>query len=215
MTARPKPRGRRAYAGLKRALDLSIAIPLLCAAAPVLSVLALAIQRRSPGPVWFRQRRIGRDQRPFAVFKLRTMHADAEQRLARMLAEQPALRARWEQHAWMQDDPRVAGRAAMFARRYGLDELPQLWNVVRGEMSMVGPRPVEPAVVEALFSPAERRARHCVPPGLTGLWQVRRASPSVESLRRFDLVYLRHRSLRLDLWILAQTPSALLSGRVS
>ncbi|MET0342339.1 MAG: sugar transferase [Polyangiales bacterium] len=201
------------HARVQRVLDLGIALPALVASVPLLLMLASAIQRASPGPVVFTQPRIGRDGRPFRVYKLRTMYPDAEARLREALARAPEVRRRWLRRGWMPDDPRVAGRAARFARRYGLDELPQLWNVVRGEMSIVGPRPIEPYLAEGLFSRDEWDERNRVRPGLTGLWQVRRANPSVDSLRRFDLLYLRRRSVGLDLWILARTPGVLLQGR--
>jgi lipopolysaccharide/colanic/teichoic acid biosynthesis glycosyltransferase len=198
---------------LKRVLDLTVALPLLVASTPLLLAFALAIRRRSPGPVWFVQQRAGRAGHQVRIWKLRTMHTDAAERLAQRFARDPEAARAYQKHAFLSDDPRVAGPVALFARRFGLDELPQLWNVARGELSLVGPRPIEQHLLQALFSEPERARRAQVTPGLTGLWQVRRSAASVASLRRYDLFYLQRRSLRLDLWILSQTPRALLHGR--
>lgn len=203
----------RAYEWFTRALDLGIALPLAVASAPVLGLLALGIRRASPGPAWYVQPRRGRAHTLIHVRKLRTMHPHGDRLLSEYLTSHPDAAQPYGRTAYLANDPRIAGKAALFARRFGLDELPQLWNVIAGEMSLVGPRPIEEHLRLTLFAEDERAARAAVRPGLTGLWQVRRRNPSIRSLRRYDLFYLQRRSWRLDLWVLMQTPAALLAGR--
>lgn len=147
------------------------------------------------------------------VWKLRTMHVASDQILATHLTQHPEQVEAYQRTSYLPHDPRIAGQAAYIARRFGIDELPQLWNVIAGDMSLVGPRPLEEHLRVRLFSEPERAARASVKPGLTGLWQVRRRTPSVRSLRRYDQFYISHRSWKLDLWLLSQTPGALLSDR--
>ena len=197
---------------VRRLVDVAVAVPALAIATPLTAMVGIAIRARSPGPFFFSQERPGSGGRHVRVHKLRTLHVDAEQRLAQCLATDPAARRRWERERCLASDPRVAGLAGRLARRYGIDELPQLWNVLRGEMTLIGPRPLESTLLDSLFSPEERAHRQSVTPGLTGLWQVRRRVDSTLSLRRYDLFYLQRRSLAFDLWILWQTPRALARG---
>lgn len=174
---------------------------------PLLVLIAVLIRSTSPGPVLFRHTRIGYGGRPFQVLKFRTMHADAESRAADLLrlntASGPLFKIR--------HDPRITP-VGRWLRRLSLDELPQLWNVLNGSMSLIGPRPSSPAEV-ARFSPQEHR-RHAVRPGLTGLAQVSgRSDLDWESAIALDLHYVEHRSARLDLIILLRTVPAILSGR--
>jgi lipopolysaccharide/colanic/teichoic acid biosynthesis glycosyltransferase len=197
----------------KRVLDLMVAVPVLVAALPIMLVAAAVIRIASPGPALFRQVRIGHGERPFMMLKLRTMRVDGDD---------SAFRERNIQEIIGQADPGSDGifKAAdderivpggAFLRRYSIDELPQLLNVVRGEMSLVGPRPSLPWEV-ALYT-AEQRRRHECPPGMTGLWQVSgRNRLSVQQMLELDLIYVRRRSLRLDLWILWRTLPAVLLG---
>src|SRR5690606_27315247 len=139
---------------------------LLALLLPVMALLALAIRFTSPGPVIFRQQRAGKNGRTFTMFKFRSMRTGAEE-------EQSALRERNELHGpafKLADDPRITPLGRIL-RRHSLDELPQLWNVLRGEMSLVGPRPLPVAEAEAIAHGADRR-RLSVKPGLTGLWQI-------------------------------------------
>jgi lipopolysaccharide/colanic/teichoic acid biosynthesis glycosyltransferase len=189
------------------------ALALLVAAAPLLAAFALAIRRHHPGPVLFGQLREGRDGAPFTMWKLRTMVVDAERHLAQRLRADPALAAEWRRFGCLRRDPRIAGGAARLARQLSVDELPQLWNVVRGEMALVGPRPLPPELAAAL-PPVARALRNAARPGMTGLWQVRRRSEAdLRGMARYDLIYVRRRCLRLDLWILLLTPAAVLSRR--
>lgn len=191
---------------LKRAMDISFSAVALILSLPVLVVAALAIKLDSPGPVFFRQQRIGKDGKPFTIIKLRTMVVDAEQRLPELVdlgdLDQPAFKIR--------NDPRVT-RVGRFLRRTSLDEIPQLWNVLRGGMSLVGPRPEEEAVV-ALYD-ERQRVRLSVKPGLTGPMQVAgRARLTFEERLALDRDYLDNISITGDLIILLKTPAAILRG---
>ena len=184
----------------KRALDIAGAIlgfPVLAALFPF---AAIAIRIDSPGPIIFRQRRVGRGGRLFTCYKFRTMVRDAE-------AMKPALRDRNELAGpWfkIRDDPRVT-RVGRILRRYSIDELPQLINVLRGEMSLVGPRPATPDEVRA-YAPWHME-RFRMRPGMTGLWQTsgRNEIRDFDEAVRLDLAYMRSWSLRKDIAILART----------
>jgi lipopolysaccharide/colanic/teichoic acid biosynthesis glycosyltransferase len=194
------------YQTAKRAFDVAIAAVALIVVAPVLLALALAICAGSRGAPLFRQRRVGRFGREFMMWKLRTMARDAEERRTALLAES-------RDPAWLHvdDDPRVT-RIGRILRRSSLDELPQLVNVLRGSMSLVGPRPLPPA--EHAHVPAWSLARLDVRPGLTGLWQVRgRTSVGFHDMLQFDCEYVRDLSWRVDLAILVRTVPAVLLAR--
>jgi lipopolysaccharide/colanic/teichoic acid biosynthesis glycosyltransferase len=182
--------------GLPRAADLAIAVVGLVLTAPLFAVVALAIRLESPGPVLYRQRRVGKDGRIFELFKLRTMRQGADP-----VGVGTAVTA---------GDPRVT-RVGALLRRFSLDELPNLINVLRGEMRIVGPRATLPAQVE-LYTPRQLR-RLDLRPGVTGWAQIHgRAGIPWEERIELDVWYVEHRSLWLDLKILARTPGALLGG---
>ena len=196
--------------GWKRPFDLVVGTIALLVALPVILCLAVAVVLDSPGPAFFRQERVGRDGRPFRIWKLRSMQAGCDQAVHRRAA------ANWfagrpESDAYKSlDDPRIT-RFGRLLRRSNLDELPQLLNVVKGEMSLVGPRPGIPYEL-ALYRPADVR-RLSVPPGITGLWQVsRRDRLSAAEMMELDLRYVRQASLWLDLRILFMTAPALLAS---
>lgn len=197
---------------LKRVLDYVFAALLLLPAAALLLVLAAAIKLTSPGPVIFRQTRAGFNGHPFVILKLRTMRHDADAPLDPALAAQNQLRGPAFK---MAADPRLTpiGR---HLRRHSLDELPQLWNVLRGEMSLVGPRPLPVAEIARIADFAQRR-RLSVKPGMTGLWQVsgRNNLADFEDWIRLDLAYIDQWSLWLDLKILFATIPVTLLGRGS
>jgi len=183
--------------GLPRWADVAIAALALALASPVLALGATAIKLDSRGPVIYRSRRVGRDGVEFDLLKLRTMHAGNDP----VGVGTPVLSA----------DPRVT-RVGGLLRRLSLDELPNLWNVIRGEMGIVGPRPTLAAQVE-LYTPHQRR-RLEVKPGLTGWAQVNgRAGIPWEERIELDVAYVEHRSLSLDMEILARTVRLLISGR--
>ena len=190
----------------KAVLDRILGGALLLAASPVILGAALAVRLTSPGPAFFRQRRIGVDGRPFTMWKLRSMYVDAEQRRAALLAQSDRDGLMFKMH----DDPRIT-RVGRLLRRYSIDELPQLWNVVRGDMSLVGPRPPLPQEVDGYHDAVNRRLH--VRPGLTGLWQVSgRADLSWEEAVRLDLRYVDNWSVAMDLLILWKTARAVLGG---
>ncbi|MGF1551338.1 MAG: WecB/TagA/CpsF family glycosyltransferase [Paracoccaceae bacterium] len=191
----------------KRALDLAVAGAALAALSPLFLLAALAIRTESPGPVFFRQTRVGRDGRHFRIFKFRSMHADAETRRAALLAESDRAGVCFKARR----DPRVT-RVGRWLRRFSLDELPQLLNVVIGDMSVVGPRPALPEEVAAY--PVHALGRLVVRPGLTGLWQVSgRADVDFDRMVAMDVAYARSRSILLDLSLMALTFRAVLGGR--
>ncbi len=197
----------------KRLIDLVGAALGLVFLAPVLLTIAVMIRKDSPGPILFLQNRRGRGGQPFRIYKFRTMRPDAETLLTSLEAENEAARGVLFK---MRDDPRVT-RLGRFLRRTNLDELPQLINVLRGEMSLVGPRPFQERDCERLdaLDPAGAARRLEFPPGLTGPWQVGRVSPTdSEHLLELDLGYLDNWSLRLDLQILYRTVFVVLRGFV-
>ena len=186
---------------------MTIAGTALLVLVPVLAVAAIAVRLSSPGPVLFRQRRLGRHMQPFTVLKFRTMRADADSALHRdyvrsLIGTQPPENAPDNLYKLV-IDPRVT-RVGRFLRSWSLDEVPQLWNVLRGEMSLVGPRPVIEYEVEQY--PDWYLRRFAVKPGLTGLWQVSgRNEKTYEEMVRYDIEYAERRSLWMDLRILART----------
>ena len=192
---------------IKRALDVTFSLALLILVSPILAVCAIALRLESPGPIIFKQVRIGLNKRPFDMFKLRSMYEDAELRQASLESQNEMDGAAFK----IENDPRIT-RVGNFLRRTSLDELPQLVNVVRGEMSLIGPRPL-PLRDFARFDLDAHRRRFSVYPGITGLWQVSgRSSLSFEDWMQLDLHYVDNWSLLLDLKILIKTiPAVLMS----
>ena len=193
---------------LRRGLDIVLAATVLLLLSPVVAVVVFAIAVSSPGPVVFRQRRLGRDLNPFTVFKFRTMHANADSAphrdYVRTLIDSQDDEGSSQGGLYkLAVDDRVTGVGRLL-RKSSLDELPQLWNVIRGEMALVGPRPVIP--YEAELYPAAYLGRFAVKPGLTGLWQVSgRNERTYEEMVRLDVEYAERNSIGLDLLILAKT----------
>lgn len=199
----PDALGKAGSYRLKRVLDVVVSTLALLFLGPLMMIVALLIWIFDPGPVIFSQDRIGRGGQPFKIFKFRSMYVNADDLLAKTLARDPHSRAEWLSCQKLQRDPRVTplGR---FLRLSSIDELPQLFNVLRGDMSLVGPRPI----VDAERSRYGRHIHHycMVSPGITGLWQVSgRNDTSYERRVAMDVMYSRRASLRLDLWILAMT----------
>jgi lipopolysaccharide/colanic/teichoic acid biosynthesis glycosyltransferase len=191
---------------VKRAIDIVVALLGLLLATPLLLVLALLVAASSPGAPVFRQRRAGRDGREFRMWKFRTMVAGAERLRPLLVAD--SRDADWLD---LEHDPRVTAVGRLL-RRTSLDELPQLLNVLRGEMSLVGPRPLP--LEEHARVPDWAAARSAVRPGVTGLWQVRgRAALGFTAMLELDCEYVSSASLRLDLTILARTVPAVLAAR--
>jgi len=203
----PAPPRRVARIVVKHLWERTAAAAALVLLLPVLILIWLVVRCDSRGPALFRQQRVGRDGTPFTMLKFRTMRIDAEEQLSRLTAERGVTATLFK----LADDPRVT-RVGRWLRRYSLDELPQLVNIVRGEMALVGPRPALPR--EVMRYDRETRRRLSVDPGLTGLWQVSGRSdlPWHESVR-LDLDYVDHWSLRRDLAIVARTFGAVLGHR--
>jgi exopolysaccharide biosynthesis polyprenyl glycosylphosphotransferase len=192
---------------LKRAFDIVGSILLLLLLSPLLLGIVVAVRLSSRGPVVFRSMRRGIGQRPFACLKFRTMYTDAERLQSGLEEFNEATGALFK----IRDDPRLTPIGRVL-RRFSLDELPQLVNVLRGEMSLVGPRPLPERDYEMLEE--WHRKRYLVLPGLTGLWQVSgRAELDFDDLVRLDFIYLEHWSLALDLTILLKTLPAVVSRR--
>jgi exopolysaccharide biosynthesis polyprenyl glycosylphosphotransferase len=191
---------------LKRVLDIVLSAAGLLMFAPLLAVISLVIRLDSSGPILYRSRRAGKRGKIFVCYKFRTMRPDAD-RLKSQLRQ-------WNERQGpffkMVSDPRIT-RVGGFLRRYSLDELPQLWNVLRGEMSLVGPRPHPLDDVELYEAGDFHRLR--VSPGITGLWQVSaRSDPSFRRSLALDSEYIEQWSLGLDLWILCRTIPVVLQG---
>lgn len=196
--------------GLVRAMDLVMALALLIVLLPVIALTALCIAVSSPGPVIFKQTRIGFGGREFECWKFRSMREDASERLASLLAARPDLQEEWARDQKLSDDPRITALGT-FLRSSSLDELPQLVNVIRGEMSLVGPRPI----VHSEIPKYGRYITHYLSqkPGLTGLWQVSgRNNTSYRRRVAADVLYARKASFGTDLAILLATVPAVLSG---
>jgi len=188
---------------IKRAGDIGFSLLVLALGSPLLLLLAVLVKLSSKGSVFYCQRRIGRGYRGFGCLKFRTMRKDADRVLAQVLASDPELRAEFERDFKLKNDPRITP-IGKFLRRSSLDELPQFINVLKGEMSVVGPRPI-------VWDELERYGRNMdqvlsVRPGLTGLWQVSgRNNLPYETRVKLDLFYARNRSFWLDLGIILRT----------
>jgi exopolysaccharide biosynthesis polyprenyl glycosylphosphotransferase len=197
--------GWRRYA--KRVFDVVIAAGMLVVLSPVLLAAAIAIKIDTRGPVFFRQRRVGKDGRDFGMLKFRSMVINAEELLSQVKAQSDSNSPLFK----MQDDPRIT-RVGNFLRKTSIDELPQLFNVLRGEMSIVGPRPALPSETVAWSDDLRNRLR--VKPGITGMWQVNgRSSASFDDYERYDLYYVDNWSLLADLSIIAKTVPVVLLRR--
>jgi exopolysaccharide production protein ExoY len=200
--------GTPTYRIAKRLLDIFSSLLILLAVAPLVIFLIIVI-RLDGSPALYGQRRLGQHGRPFVLWKLRSMVPDADRRLAQHLEGNLAARAEWEANQKLQRDPRVT-RFGKFLRKYSLDELPQLFNVLRGDMSMVGPRPM--MVEQEQLYPGEAYAG--LRPGLTGLWQISKRDDATFAVRaKFDALYAANLSFWGDLRIVLLTFGYLFGGR--
>ncbi len=193
---------------LKRSFDLSVALLVAGCFLPLFVALYLTVRLSSPGPVFYGQRRIGRGHELFTAWKFRSMVTNADEVLETHLERDPALRAEWERDRKLKRDPRVTAVGRLM-RKTSLDELPQLWNVLSGEMSLVGPRPIVMAEVDRYG----RRYQHYrrVTPGITGLWQISgRNNTTYERRTEIDEYYVRNWSVAMDLYILYRTVKTVL-----
>jgi Undecaprenyl-phosphate galactose phosphotransferase WbaP len=198
---------------LTEAMNFVVALVALIFLAPLMLWVAAAVFLQDGGPIVFAHRRLGKNGRYFYCYKFRSMAVDAEKRLADLLASDPAAREEWEKDHKLRNDPRVTKLGA-FLRKSSLDELPQLFNVLKGDMSLVGPRPI----VEAEIAKYGQRFRHycAVKPGITGLWQVSgRNDTSYRTRVAMDCVYARRRNVMMDAAVLVMTVPAVLARRGS
>lgn len=195
---------RRVRLAIKRLLDLVLTSVLIVLLSPLMAIIALAVLIRSGRPILFRQTRVGRNGEQFVMLKFRTMSLDAETTLHKLTD----LNERSGPLFKLQNDPRITPVGRLL-RRASLDELPQLFNVLSGQMSLVGPRPALPHEVEEF--PASLRVRESMPQGLTGLWQVvGRTDADFATYEQLDVRYIEHWSLRLDAKIILRTPFVVL-----
>jgi Undecaprenyl-phosphate galactose phosphotransferase WbaP len=197
---------------MKRAVDLAVGVPALIAAAPLIAVAALLVRIKDPGPAFFAQLREGRGGAPIRIWKIRTMVQNAEARLAEHLNNDQAARFEYERTLKLRNDPRVIPTVGRFLRRYSIDELPQLWSIVKGDLSLVGPRVMLAHEVDR-FSPEGQRLRRDVPPGLTGFWQVEHRNNSDLNIWEVaDSFYVTNWSIWLDMWIILRTFRVVITG---
>jgi Undecaprenyl-phosphate galactose phosphotransferase WbaP len=194
---------------VKRFLDLIVAVTSLAISFPLLIAIAATIKLSGPGPIFYGHTRIGRHGRQFKAWKFRTMHLNGDEILRGHLERLPEAKAEWERDHKLRDDPRVTWFGKLL-RKASLDELPQIWNVLRGDMSIVGPRPIVVAEIDRYGEVF--RQYTSVKPGITGLWQVSgRSNLSYQDRVSLDQFYIRHWSPWLDIYILAKTVVALLN----
>jgi len=194
------------YEPTKRAFDVLLALVALILLLPLLIAIAVAVRLNSRGPILLRQVRLGRGGRPFPLYKFRTMRVGSEELSPELVARNESNGPLFK----MRHDPRVTGVGRLL-RRFSMDELPQLLNILLGQMSFVGPRP--PLLRELAGYSREQRLRLRVVPGLTGLWQISgRSHLPFEEMVRLDLMYIERRSLTFDLWILWKTIPVVLRG---
>lgn len=195
----------------KRVFDIVLASILTIIAAPILGAISAAIYLDAKGKIFFKQLRMGINDSKFEVIKFRTMRVDAEKRLTDLLDSDPELKEEYEIYHKLRNDPRVT-RVGKVLRKYSLDELPQFWNVLKGEMSLIGPRAYMPWEKEKMNGAEEIILK--VKPGISGLWQVTdRNQSSFEERTLTDVYYIRNWSMFLDFYILAKTIAVVLSGR--
>lgn len=189
---------------VKTAFDYILTLVGAVFISPLLVYIAYRINKEDPGPVFFAHTRIGKDGKPFPCFKFRSMVVNSQEMLQKYLAENPAAREEWERDFKLKDDPRVTP-IGKFLRSTSLDELPQIFNVLRGEMSLVGPRPVIQEELDKYYG--ETAKLYCtVKPGITGLWQVSgRSDIGYDERVALDATYIKYRSMWGDIVILWKT----------
>lgn len=195
----------------KRLFDIGFSSSVLILGAPVYLILALFIAISSPGPIFYVQQRVGKNYKPFRCFKFRTMVCNADEVLAELFARYPELKQEFEETYKLKQDPRIT-KIGKFLRLTSLDELPQFWNVLKGDMSVVGPRPLVPD--ELRYYGRHMAKVLTVKPGITGLWQVSgRNDLPYERRIHLDVYYASHRTIMLDLFIILKTVGIVLLPR--
>ena len=198
---------------LKRLLDFLVAAALIVLLSPIMLVTAALIYIRDPGSVIFAHWRVGQNGKEFPCLKFRSMVQNADEFLEQMLLEDSELRAEWEANQKLENDPRIIPGIGSFIRKFSLDELPQLINVLVGDMSLVGPRPCTSSELATHYG-TDARYYKMVRPGVSGLWQVSgRSTTTFEERVLIDVQYVQNQNMALDLWIAARTPRAVISSR--
>lgn len=197
---------------IKRFFDILFSLLALVLCAPLFLIIALAVRFSSPGKVIYYQKRIGRGGKPFHCYKFRTMYPDADKRLIELLESDPSLKAEWKKTCKLKNDPRVTPIGS-FLRKTSLDEFPQFMNVLKGDLSVVGPRPVVQVEVMEHLGPKAAKILS-IRPGLTGLWQISgRNDISYEKRIQLDEHYIDHHSLLLDIKLIIKTIPAMIFSR--
>lgn len=198
---------------VKRLIDYCLGIPMFLVSIPIVLFSAICIWITSPRSPFFTQEREGADGRIIRIIKLRTMYPDAEQLLSEHFAENTSARDEWQRYFKLKNDPRILPYIGTLLRKTSLDELPQLWNVLKGDMSLVGPRPF-PVYHLKNFPESFRHMRKTVLPGMTGLWQISaRSEADLTVQERLDTHYIRNWSVWLDILLLAKTIRVVLTCR--
>lgn len=197
---------------LKRLFDILFSLLILTIGLPIFILIGITIKLTSRGPIFYAHERIGRGGKPFPCYKFRTMYSDANDRLQELLHSQPHLKEEWESSFKLKNDPRITPLGS-FLRKTSLDELPQFWNVIRGDLSVVGPRPVVQQEIQKHFG-EKAPVILSVRPGLTGIWQVSGRSDTAYSMRiELDEKYVDTQTLLLDLKLIAKTIPAMIFSR--
>ena len=208
-----KVKGGRAYAFFKRAFDICSSFLMICLLSPVLIIFAILVKCTSKGPVLFKDKRIGKDGKDIVVWKFRSMFIDAESRLKEYLTEEQY--NQWLVERKIENDPRIT-KLGKFIRKTSIDELPQLFNILSGRLSVVGPRPITKVELDENYSEEEKKVLSLARPGLTGYWQVYgRSNVSYKSGNRqkLELEYFSKRGFFFDLKLIFMTIPAVLKGR--
>lgn len=187
----------------------SMAFLLLLPTMPMVFLFGIAINYRYPGRMFYWQIREGKNGKPFKIYKLRTMVANANEILADMLVSDADFARQWQATGVIAKDPRIAGKWGRLARQLSVDELPQLWNVFRGEMAFVGPRPLEPSSLD-VFPDTTRMFRSSVLPGITGLAQVAHRNATIRQMLFYDRIYISRGGFCMDGYIVFRTVKAVL-----
>jgi lipopolysaccharide/colanic/teichoic acid biosynthesis glycosyltransferase len=199
---------------IKRIIDIIGSIAGLVLFFPFLAFFSFVINLSSPGSVVFTQKRVGINSKSFKLYKLRTMHSDSEKRLTEHLALNAKARFEYSEFRCLNNDPRVAGYWAVIARKYSIDEVPQFLNVLIGDMSLVGPRPLCENDLKSYIPYKDQTLRQSVKPGLTGLWQVHRKGKheAVKNMAELDVHYIKNHSVLLDIKLLMKTAATVFKG---
>lgn len=187
-----------------------LAFIILLVTLPLVILVSLIIKLNYPGPIFYSQIREGRNGKEFKMWKLRTMVVDSNSILEQMLKDKSIAKF-WNENGFLRNDPRITGFAGRFARQFSIDEIPQLLNVIKGEMSFIGPRPLEKFSLEYL-TPQIRQYRSSILPGMTGLSQVCNRGASTRHIILYDIIYLKNKSFCLNVYILYKTIFAIIKS---